>query len=282
MSSGSALRPIVKIPKLIYGTAWKKSDTAALVHEAIVSGFRGIDTACQPKHYNEKGVGEAIQKLFKQGIVKRDELFIQTKFTPIGGQDPNQVPYDPKLPLSQQVAQSFVQSKINLGIESVDSLVLHSPLQRWDDLVEVWRAMELVHREGGTKLLGISNCYDLKLLKSLYDAAEVKPKVVQNRFYRESHFDSDLRVWCREKEITYQSFWSLTANPHLLSSVPVQKVAKTHGKTEAQIFFRFLSHLGIVPLTGTRSPTHMKEDLAIFEFELSPAEIKEIEALLGN
>lgn len=77
------------MPPLIYGTAWKKERTADLVIQAIKAGFCGIDTACQPKHYNESLVGEALVKLGKHNI-SRDSLFLQTKFTPLSGQDPNQ------------------------------------------------------------------------------------------------------------------------------------------------------------------------------------------------
>ena len=86
-------------PYLLYGTAWKKDATAGLVHEAIRSGFRFIDTACQPKHYNEPGVGEGIVAAMKELGLSRSDLFIQTKFTSIDGQDPNNIPYDKHAPL---------------------------------------------------------------------------------------------------------------------------------------------------------------------------------------
>jgi len=82
----------VRIPWIIYGTAWKKDSTAALVEQAISLGFRGIDTACQPKHYNEAGVGEGVAACQKFGI-DRSELYLQSKFTPLTGQDPAQVLY---------------------------------------------------------------------------------------------------------------------------------------------------------------------------------------------
>ena len=89
---------MTQIPSLIYGTAWKKEHTAALVIEAIHQGFLGIDTACQPKHYQEAGIGKALAELKKEGI-KREKLYIQTKFTPLSGQDPNNIPYDKNLSL---------------------------------------------------------------------------------------------------------------------------------------------------------------------------------------
>ena len=258
----------MQMPRIIYGTAWKKDQTADLVTRAITAGFRGIDTAGQPKHYNEAGVGEALQKLATQGIT-REQLFIQTKFTSISGQDPTRMPYDPSAPLATQVAQSFSSSLKNLGTTYVDSLVLHSPLGNWNQMTEVWTAMEAICSQGGAKIIGISNCYDLDILKAVYDHATIKPRVLQNRFYPETSYDTDLRLWCADKDITYQSFWTLTGNPHILDNPKVHQIAKARQKTEAQIFFRFLTQIGIVPLTGTRSDLHMKQDLEIFEFDLS-------------
>lgn len=72
----------LKMPKMIYGTAWKKERTRTLVEPALHSGFRGVDTACQPKHYSEALVGEALLNMQREGI-KREDVFIQTKFTPV-------------------------------------------------------------------------------------------------------------------------------------------------------------------------------------------------------
>ena len=156
----------VKMPKIIYGTAWKRERTGELVVQAVKTGFRGIDTACQPKHYEEALVGEALKRLETEGIA-REDLYLQTKFTPLEGQDPNRIPYDPAASLATQVAQSFETSQKNLQTEYVDSLVLHSPLFPFKNLMEVWHAMEGVYRSGGARQLGISNCYDLGDRKSV-------------------------------------------------------------------------------------------------------------------
>jgi len=269
----------VKMPSLIYGTAWKKEHTADLVEMAIVSGFRGIDTACQPKHYHEAGVGEALQRLKAQGI-GREELFVQTKFTPLAGQDPQRIPYDPTQPLSIQVAQSFEASQRNLKTDYVDSLVLHSPLFPYSHLSQVWGAMEVIYHSGGARQLGISNCYDLELLQKLYRESGVKPSVVQNRFYAESGYDIELREWCDEVGILYQSFWSLTANPHILKSREFFALTQEYNVTEAQILYRYLNHVGITPLIGSTSQQHINEDLGVFSFELKPSEIVAISSLL--
>ena len=271
----------VKMPRIIYGTAWKKDRTADLVVKAIQTGFRGIDTACQPKHYNEPLVGTALQRLKEHGI-EREALFLQTKFTPLAGQDPRQVPYEKNAPVELQIAQSFETSKNNLQTEYVDSLVLHSPMAPHTLLMKVWNAMENIQKTGGARQLGISNCYHTEVIRSLYADANVKPAVLQNRFYQETGYDANLRHWCTHHGVIYQSFWTLTANPHVLASNAVRTIAQKHKKTEAQIFFRYLSHSGIVPLTGTTSEQHMKEDLSIFEFELSSEDLKNMSLLLNQ
>ncbi|MBA3238996.1 MAG: aldo/keto reductase [Parachlamydiaceae bacterium] len=268
-----------KIPPLIYGTAWKKERTAELVEKAILYGFRGIDTACQPKHYNELGVGEALQNLKQKGI-GREALYLQTKFTPLSGQDPSKIPYDPDSSLKEQVHQSFTVSLKNLGVEFIDTLLLHSPLPSREQTMTVWKSMEELYNQGVVSNLGLSKCYGLTDFQFIYNEARVKPSVLQNRFYNETDYDKMMRAWCHEKEIYYQSFWSLTANPHLLIHPLLRNIASTRSLTEAQIFFRFLNQMQIIPLIGTCSDKHMQEDLSIFDFTLTAQELDMIHSLL--
>jgi len=269
----------VKMPWIIYGTAWKKERTADLVVKAVQTGFRGIDTACQPKHYEELLVGAALQRLKTFGI-ERETLFVQTKFTPIDGQDPRKVPYDINAPLASQVMQSFEVSTKNLQTQYLDSLVLHSPLFPHTRLMKAWNAMEMIYKAGGARQLGISNCYHTEVLKQLYADADVKPAVVQNRFYQQTDYDRDLRSWCTKHDVIYQSFWTLTANPQILTSRTITNIAQKHQKNEVQTFFRYLNQAGIVPLTGTSSQQHMQEDLNVFDFELSADEQKKIKQII--
>jgi diketogulonate reductase-like aldo/keto reductase len=140
--------------------------------------------------------------------------------------------------------------------------------------------MEEIYNQKKALRLGISNCYDLEVLQKLYDEAQIKPSILQNRFYADSGYDKELREWCLTHDVTYQSFWSLTANPHLLSHPLLQTLSVEYNKTAAQIFFRFLIQIGIIPLTGTSSSKHMREDLSIFDFALTPKEQSDIELLL--
>ena len=269
----------VRIPGIVYGTAWKKEQTAALVEQALTLGFRGLDTAGQPKHYDEAGVGAGMARALPSGL-DRQEIFLQSKFTPIDGQDPRRLPYDPKASLSEQVAQSFANSLRNLRTDYLDSLILHSPLPDRKALLEVWRALECIVEAGGARQLGISNLYDPEQLADLYQMARIKPAVVQNRFYAQTGYDREIREFCRRQGMLYQSFWTLTANAALLAHERVQDLARAYLRTPAQIFYRYLTQIGIIPLIGTTSTRHMQEDLAIYEFELLASECEKMRALL--
>jgi diketogulonate reductase-like aldo/keto reductase len=269
----------VRIPKVIYGTAWKQDRTAGLVEQALTLGFRGLDTAGQPKHYHEAGVGEGMAQALQSGL-RRQDIFLQTKFTPLDGQDPQRLPYDPTASLSEQVAQSFAQSLRNLQTDYLDSLVLHSPLPNREALQEVWQVMETIVEAGGARQIGISNCYQPELLEDLYQTARIKPAVLQNRFYAQTGYDRQLRDFCRQNRIVYQGFWTLTANAAILAQDVVLRLAQRYQRSPAQIFYRYLTQIGIVPLIGTTSDQNMREDLAIFEFELLPSECESLDDLL--
>ena len=271
----------IYLPDLIYGTAWKKERTVALVEQALTLGFRGIDTAGQPKHYDEAGVGLGLAQAMKSGLLRKD-IYLQTKFTPLDGQDPQRIPYDPKASLSCQVEQSFAQSLQNLRTDYLDGLILHSPLPKREDLLEVWSAMEAIVDAGGARVLGISNCYEPERLDDLYHSARIKPAVLQNRFYAQTGYDRELRHFCGRKGIIYQSFWTLTANPDILVHQTVKELSKKYQRTPAQIFYRYLTQLGILPLIGTTSSTHMREDLEIFAFELLEEECARLAKLIGD
>ncbi len=269
----------MRAPRIIYGTAWKKADTARLVTLAIQSGFRGIDTACQPKHYDEAGVGAGLIASFGSGL-SRAGLYLQTKFTPLSGQDPDRIPYDRNAPLPRQVAQSVAVSLMNLRTDYLDCVLLHSPMPTLAQTQAAWRALEACVDTGCVRQLGISNCYRLDDLKGLFDGARIKPTFVQNRFYADTNYDREVRAYCNQQQITYQSFWTLSANPQLLTHQTLTQIAATHKRTPAQILFRYLTQIGVLPLTGTRSELHMREDLSIFDFELSDVERHTIDAML--
>jgi diketogulonate reductase-like aldo/keto reductase len=276
-------------PVLVYGTAWKKDLTAKYVQEAIQAGFRFVDTACQPRHYNEPGVGQGWKAAADKLGLKRSDIFLQTKYTSEGGQDPKTIPYDPRLPIEDQVKASIKVSLQNLQTDYIDSLILHSPFQRMEDTMAAWRTMERFVDDGTVHRIGISNIYDPVAFKTLYEMARIKPWIVQNRFYAESNFDTELRAFCKQNGVKYQSFWTLTANRHALATREANEWADKVGLSPQTLMYSFLMSLGYIwPLSGTTSPQHMAEDVAVMErmqnneaFFKSSDDLRQFAQLLG-
>ncbi len=266
----------VQVPSFMYGTAWKEERTEALTTVALRAGFRAIDTANQRKHYVEAGVGAAVAA----SGVARGELFLQTKFTYARGQD-QRLPYDPAANVTTQVRQSFASSLVHLGVEYIDSYVLHGPSSGsgWSALdQEAWLAMEALHGERGVRLLGVSNV-SLEQLSALTAQAKVAPAFVQNRCYARTGWDGEVRAFCRAHAIVYQGFSLLTANRRELDGPVVKTIARRVGATVQQVVFRFARAVGMLPLTGTSDPKHMQEDLASEQVVLPAADLEAIERL---
>ncbi|EIW71809.1 hypothetical protein TREMEDRAFT_67967 [Tremella mesenterica DSM 1558] len=217
----------------------KKERTTDLVMIAVREGFRGIDTACQPKHYREDLVGVALRNLFDEGIVNRDDMWIQTKFTPLDGQDISQpLPYDPKASLDEQIRQSLDKSIRNLGVDYLDSVILHSPLPTKEETLLAYRTLEELADQGKVRTLGISNIYDPTLLQWLINQARIKVGVVQNRWYEGNGWD-----W------SIAGFWIIPENLRLT--------------------FRW----GITPLCGATSLGHIQEAINSTEIHHIKADI---------
>lgn len=271
-------RSQMNIPSFFYGTAWKEERTRELTKLAIETGFRGIDTANQRKHYYEEGVGEAITEAIEEDIVDRDDLFLQTKFTFQKAQD-DRLPYDPDASVDQQVRQSLERSLEHLNTEYVDSLILHGPSTRKgleDPDRTVWRTFEELIETETVKSIGISNVVPNQL-EALIEFSEIKPQFVQNRCYARQAWDRMTRDICDRHGMKYQGFSLLTANQSVLQSDLLQEIARDRDRTVPQVIFRFTLQLDMIPLTGTTSEEHMKQDLACLDFELDEEEIRQIE-----
>lgn len=268
-------------PSFIYGTAWKGEATADLVKLALSSGFSAIDTANQKKHYREDYVGMALKDLFDQGL-ERSSLFLQSKFTFVQGQD-HRIPYDPDASFAEQVRDSFQSTLSNLHTDYLDSYLLHGPLARngmTDGDWEVWYAMEALYDEEKTLAIGLSNVSGTHL-RQVIDLGKVKPDFVQNRCFAAQGWDREVRAICRENDIAYQGFSLLTANQQVLEDARIQMLADRYEVTPQQIIFRAAQQMGMIPLTGTSSEKHMRQDLNCSEFELSDLEILLVETISG-
>jgi diketogulonate reductase-like aldo/keto reductase len=268
------------IPDFLYGTAWKEERTAALVELALQMGFRGVDTANQRRHYFEAGVGLGLVAAYATGLSRAD-LFLQTKFTYRPGQD-HRLPYDPAASLSVQVAQSLGSSLEHLDTDYVDSYVLHGPSSGhgWSEFdAEVWEAMIDERNAGRTRLLGVSNVSRRHLEQMAVRHADA-PAFVQNRCYARFGWDREVRAFCRERNITYQGFSLLTANPEVLRHPLVAGLAERASATPAQVVFSFAQSVGMLPLTGTSDREHMRQDLNS-GITLSPDVVQMLESLVG-
>jgi diketogulonate reductase-like aldo/keto reductase len=269
-------------PDFLYGTAWKEERTPALTELALRTGFRGIDTANQRRHYFEEGVGEGLAAAYRAGVVGRYDLFLQTKFTYQSGQD-HRLPYDPAAPVSVQLAQSMASSLDHLGTDYVDSYVLHGPSSNdeWTDTdTEVWEAMRKERDAGRTRLLGVSNV-SLQHLREMAAACAELPTFVQNRCYARLGWDRAVRQFCREHNIIYQGFSLLTANRDVLEHPLIATLAASARATPAQIVFSFARRIGMMPLTGTSNAEHMQQDLASRDIKLPLEAVSAIESLAG-
>lgn len=265
-------------PGFLYGTAWKEERTATLTETALRAGFRGIDTANQRRHYDEAGVGEGLAAAYQAGIVTRRDLFLQTKFTYQRGQD-HRLPYDPKAPLREQVAQSLASSLEHLGTDHVDCFVLHGPAANhgWTESdAEVWQAMVKQMDAGRTRFLGVSNI-SLPQLTMMASTHADLPTFVQNRCYAQLGWDRKVREWCRVNGSVYQGFSLLTANVPVMQHPLIQAVATAEKVTPPQVIFAFARGVGMLPLTGTSSTQHMRDDLASMKLRLPESTLRQIE-----
>lgn len=269
-------------PNFFYGTAWKEERTEALTELAIKTGFRIIDTANQRRHYFEVGVGQALANVYRAGIVKREDLFLQTKYTYQRGQD-HRLPYDPKASLSTQVAQSLKSSLEQLHTNYIDCFVLHGPASGYgwtDSDSEVWEAMKKERDAGRTRFLGVSNV-SLEHLEQMISVQKEIPAFVQNRCYAQLGWDREVRAFCQKHNIIYQGFSLLTANVGVLRHPFVHKLAAQFNVTPMQIVFSFAREVGMLPMTGTSDAEHMKQDLESLKLMLPKDAVLTIESLAG-
>lgn len=190
---------------------------------------------------------------------------IQTKYTSPSGQDPFNLPYDPAESVREQVRTSIVSSLHNLrtpgdGPQYLDSFLLHSPLDTMSETLEAWGVLGEFVGRGQIRHIGISNC-PLPILQRL-EGEVLAPAIVQNRFYPDTSYESELRAYCRRLGIVFQSFWTLTGNPMLVTDLAVMDLARKVGvEEEVALYALVLGLKGISVLDGTTKEDRMVGDL---------------------
>ena len=248
----------VKMPAIGYGVFRMKdpAECEEAVVQAIQSGYRLIDTAAA--YENEEAVGRAIRRCG----VPREELFVTTKLwitdTSYEG-----------------AKRGFARSMERLGLDSVDLYLIHQP---YNDYYGAWRALEELYAAGKARVIGVDNFTPDKLADFVF-WNKVKPAVNLiecNAFFQRE----EERRYMESQNIQMQAWSPLAAGQgRLFENETLRALAATHNKTVAQIVLRWLVQRNIVPLVKSANPERMRENLEIFDFALTDAEMQQIAAL---
>ena len=249
----------VEIPQLGFGVYQvKPEETAQAVQTALEVGYRHIDTA--EMYGNEKGVGEGI----RNSGIPREEVFITSKL-------------NNGFHARDAALKAFDGTIEALGFDDVDLFLIHWPLPGIDvDYVETWKAMEEIYRSGRAKSIGVSN-FNAHHLRKLFGETEIRPAVNQIEIHPYLTQD-DLRAFDADHEIATEA-WSPIAQGKVLDDPTILRVAERHGKTASQVTLRWHIQRGdiVFPKSVTRS--RVEENFAIFDFELTEDDMREITML---
>jgi 2,5-diketo-D-gluconate reductase A len=253
-----ALRDGVEIPQLGFGVFQvPPEDTQEVVEEALASGYRHVDTA--GAYRNEAGVGAA---LAASGVA-RDEVFVTTKLWN------SEQGYDSTL-------AAFDKSLERLGLDQVDLYLIHWPMPTEDRYLDTWRAFERIQDEGRARSIGVSN-FRIEDLERLQREAERLPTVNQIELHPQLQ-QCALRTWHAEHEIATEA-WSPLAQGGLLDDETIVTVAAHHERTPAQTILRWHLQLGNVVIPKSVTPERIRENIEIFDFELSEDDMAAIARL---
>lgn len=233
------------------------------VYTALHLGYRKIDSAYM--YHNEAEIGKAVNKAVADGIVKREEVFVATKLYP------NQFS-DPEYHIEQALKR--------LDIGYIDLMLLHHP---GDDDVKAYKAMEKYVKTGKIRALGLSNYY-IKELPPFLKQVNIKPVLVQNEVHP-YYQDRDVVSFIQKQDIAIEGWYPLGGRgfqKELLQDKTLVEIAKEHNKSVAQIILRWDLQNGVVVVPGSSNPAHIKENISVFDFELSKEEMQKIDALNRN
>jgi 2,5-diketo-D-gluconate reductase A len=245
----------IEIPQLGFGVFQvPPEETQRAVESALEAGYRHIDTAAA--YRNERGVGAA---LAASGL-PREEYFVTTKLWD------SQQGYDRAL-------AAFEASLGRLGLDHVDLYLIHWPVPTDGLFVDTWRAFEQIHGEEAARTIGVSN-FRIEDLELLEREMETRPTVNQIELHPRLQ-QADLRAWHAEHGIATEA-WSPLAQGLLLDDETIASVAESHGKTPAQAILRWHLQLGNVAIPKSVTPARIRENIEIFDFELSDEEMTAI------
>ena len=229
------------------------------VSTAIKNGYRLIDTAYM--YHNEKSVGEGIKK---SGI-PREEIFVITKLYP------NQF---------NDAEKSINEALEKLDIDYIDLMLLHHP---GVNDVKAYKEMEKAVREGKIRSIGLSNWY-IKELESFLPQITIMPALVQNEIHP-YYQENEVIPYIQNKGIVVQAWYPLGGRGHqkeLLDDKVLKEIAQNHNKFVAQVILRWDIQKEVVVIPGSSNPAHIKENIDIFDFELTDEEMQKIASLERN
>lgn len=250
----------VKMPWVGLGVykAEEGEEVIRAVKAAISAGYRSIDTASL--YQNEEGVGKAI----KECGVPREELFITTK---VWNTDQG---YDSTL-------TAFEESRKKLDLDYVDLYLVHWPVK--EKYKETWRALEKLYKDGKVKAIGVSN-FQIHHLEDIMADCEIKPMVNQVECHPQLS-QKELLAFCKENDIQLEA-WRPLLKGEILNDPVLTKIAEQHQKSVAQVTLRWHLQNGIVVIPKSVNENRIKENGDLFDFELSPDEMRQIDALNIN
>ena len=247
----------IEMPQIGFGV-WKIpfNQTAKVVTDAIKNHYRLIDTAKQ--YGNEEQVGQGI----KDSGIERKQLFLTTKIF-----NGDQGDFD-------KLRNAFNEQLKKLGTDHVDLLLLHWPV--FNKYIESWRALEAIYNDGQARAIGVCN-FDVDHLQNLMDHANIMPMVNQIEFNPRIH-QPDTVAFCQDNHIQLEA-WSPLGNGQLLNSPVINKIAKEHGKSPAQVILRWELQQGFIVIPKSIHEERMRENRDVYDFELDADEMEAIAML---
>ena len=246
----------VKMPSIGFGTYKSGSDeeTAKIIKYALETGYRQIDTASF--YGNEVGIGNGI----KQSNIKREEIFLVTK---LWNDDHGY----------KKTIEAFNKSLERLQVEYIDLYLIHWPNKL---NAETWRAFEDLYKEGKVKAIGVCN-FKIGHLEELKKTAEIMPMVNQVELHPQSSKEY-LLDYCNDNNIQLVA-WSPIMRGRIFSNELIIGLSEKYKKTIAQIVLRWNIQRGIIPIPKSSNEGRIKENLDIFDFELSADDMNAINSL---
>jgi len=248
----------VEIPQLGFGVFQiKPADTAAAVTEALKVGYRHIDTA--EMYGNEKEVGQAIA----QSDLDPSEVFVTSKL-------------NNGFHAFDDALRAFDQTLADLGLEKIDLFLIHWPLPEVGNYVDTWKALERIYTEGRARSIGVSN-FQAHHLRRLHEETTVPPAV--NQIEVHPYLTQEpLLAFNTEHGIATEA-WSPIAKGGVLTDPVITEIARTQGKTPAQVVLRWHIQLGNIVFPKSTTPSRVQENFELFDFELADADMALISAL---